>query len=55
MLLPVSENQFQNYPLRASGRKGMHEGFWWESQNERDKQEDRDGDGRIILKLILEK
>jgi hypothetical protein len=32
----------------------MHIGFWWESQMERDHQEDRDVGGRMILKWILE-
>jgi hypothetical protein len=37
------------------GRRGMHTGFWWESQKERDHYEFLDVDGRIILKLSLEK
>jgi hypothetical protein len=37
------------------GRRGMHGGFWWESQKVRDHQEDLDIGGRIILKRILEK
>jgi hypothetical protein len=36
------------------GRKGMHIGYWWESQKERDHREDRDVCGWIILKLISE-
>jgi hypothetical protein len=32
------------------GRRGMHLGFWWESQKERDHQEDVDINGRMILK-----
>jgi hypothetical protein len=36
------------------GRR-MHKGFLWESQKERDHQEDQDISSRIILKLILEK
>jgi hypothetical protein len=35
--------------------RGMHMGFWWGSQKERDHQEDLDVGGRIILKCILEK
>jgi hypothetical protein len=31
----------------------MHVGYWWESQKERDHQEDRDVEGLIILKCIL--
>jgi hypothetical protein len=34
-------------------RKGMHTGFWWESQKERDCYGDLDVDGRIILKWML--
>jgi hypothetical protein len=33
----------------------MNEGFWWESQNERDYLEDMDVCGRILLKRILDK
>jgi hypothetical protein len=36
------------------GRRGMHVGFWWESQKERDHYEDLDLCGRIILRWILE-
>jgi hypothetical protein len=36
------------------GRRGMHIGFWWESQKERN-HEDLHVGGRIILKWILEK
>jgi hypothetical protein len=36
------------------GRKGMHIGFWWESQKERDNYEDLDVGAWIILKWILE-
>jgi hypothetical protein len=31
------------------GRRGMHIGFWWETQKERDHWEDLDVGGRIIL------
>jgi hypothetical protein len=37
---------------RRMGRRGMHIGFWWESQKERDHYEDLDVGGWIILKLI---
>jgi hypothetical protein len=33
----------------------MHTGFWWESRNERDHEEDPNVGGRIILKSISEK
>jgi hypothetical protein len=36
------------------GRRGMHMGFWWEIQKERDHYEDREVGARIILKWILE-
>jgi hypothetical protein len=32
------------------GRRGMHIGFWWESQKERDQYEDQDVSGWTILK-----
>jgi hypothetical protein len=37
------------------GRRGMHIGFWWESQKERDHYEDLDVGARIILEWILER
>jgi hypothetical protein len=37
------------------GRKGMHTGFWWDIQKERDHYEDVDVTGRIILKWIFDK
>jgi hypothetical protein len=36
-------------------RTGMHIGYWWETQKERDHEEDQDVGGWIILKWILEK
>jgi hypothetical protein len=33
----------------------MHTEFWWDIQKERDRYEDVDVDGRIILKWILDK
>jgi hypothetical protein len=35
------------------GRRGMHIGYWWESQKERDHWEDLDVSGWTILKWIL--
>jgi hypothetical protein len=37
------------------GRRGMHIGYLWESQKERDHWEDQDVDGWTILKWILER
>jgi hypothetical protein len=37
------------------GRRGMHIGYWWESQKERDHWEDQDVDGWTILKWILDR
>jgi hypothetical protein len=37
------------------GRRGMHVGYWWESQKERHHQEDQDMVGLIILKGIVER
>jgi hypothetical protein len=36
------------------GRRGMHIGYWWESQKERDHGEGQDVGGWTILKWILE-
>jgi hypothetical protein len=38
-----------------SSPRGMHIGYWWESQKERDHWEDQDVDGWTILKWILER
>jgi hypothetical protein len=41
---------------RACSRKrgrGVHIGYWWETQKERDHQEDQDVSGWIILKWIV--
>jgi hypothetical protein len=37
------------------GRRGMHIGYWWESQKERDYWDDQDVRGWTILKWILER
>jgi hypothetical protein len=36
------------------GRRGMHVGFWWENQKERDHEEGLDIGGRIILQEVLD-
>jgi hypothetical protein len=41
--------------INAQGRRGMHIGYWWEIQKERDHWEDQDVGGWTILKLILER
>jgi hypothetical protein len=38
----------------TNGRRGMHVGYWWESQKERDHLEDQDVVGWTILKWILD-
>jgi hypothetical protein len=37
------------------GRRGMHVGYWLESQKRRDHWEDKDENGWTILKWILER
>jgi hypothetical protein len=37
------------------GRRGMHMGYWWETQKKRDHWEDQDVGGWTILKRILER
>jgi hypothetical protein len=37
------------------GKRGMHIGYWWESQKERDHWEDQDVGGWTILKWILDR
>jgi hypothetical protein len=48
--LPVSDEFF-----RYNRRRGMHIGYWWESQKERDDWKDQDMVGCTILKWILER
>jgi hypothetical protein len=35
--------------------RGMHVGYWWQTQNERDHWEDQGVNGRIIIKWIVER
>jgi hypothetical protein len=37
------------------GRRGMHIGYWWESQKERDHWKDQDVGALTVLKWILER
>jgi hypothetical protein len=37
------------------GRRGMHTGYWWEIQKERDHREDQDVGEWTILKWVLER
>jgi hypothetical protein len=37
------------------GRRGMCIGIWWESQKERDNEEDPDIGGRILSEWILDR
>jgi hypothetical protein len=39
----------------GGGRRGMHIGYWWESQKEREHWIDQDGGGSSMLKWILER
>jgi hypothetical protein len=41
--------------MQQAWERGMHSGFWWEGQKERDHYEVIDVGGWIILKWIVEK
>jgi hypothetical protein len=41
--------------LERMGRRGMHIGYWWESQKERDHYDDQEIRRWVILKWILER
>jgi hypothetical protein len=43
------------YKLKKLGIRGVHAGYWWERQKERDNWEDRDVRGWTILGRILER
>jgi hypothetical protein len=49
-LLQVKKNE-----MGGACSTGMHIGYWWESQKERDHWEDQDVGGWTILKWILER
>jgi hypothetical protein len=40
--------------ISSTGRSGMHTGFWWEIEKDRNHYEDLDVGGSIILKWILD-
>jgi hypothetical protein len=42
LLITDPQTQFEQHEW---GRRGMHIGYWWESQKERDRLEDQDVDG----------
>jgi hypothetical protein len=41
--------------VESKGRRGMHIGYWWESQKERDHWEDLDVDWKDNIKWIQKK
>jgi hypothetical protein len=41
--------------VARKGRTGIHIGYWWESQKERDHWEDQEAGGWTILKWILDR
>jgi hypothetical protein len=41
--------------MQHEWRRGMHIGYWWESQKERDHWEDQDVGGWITVQWILER
>jgi hypothetical protein len=46
--------RWEGHVARMGGR-GMHIGYWWESQKERDLSEDQDLGGWTVLKWILDR
>jgi hypothetical protein len=53
-MLMSSRMRWSGQVARMGGR-GMHIGYWWESQKERGHCEDQNVGGWIILKWILER
>jgi hypothetical protein len=50
----VKKDEMAGHVARM-GEKGMHIGYWWEYQKERDHWEGQDVGGWTILKWILER
>jgi hypothetical protein len=50
----VKENEMGGACSTNVGRRGMHVGYWWDSQKERDHWEDQDVGVWAILKWILD-
>jgi hypothetical protein len=51
----VKEDDMGGACSTNGGRRGMHIGYWWESQQDKYHQVNQDIDGWIILKWILER
>jgi hypothetical protein len=47
--------RWAGHVARMGERRGMHIGYWWESQKERDHCEDQDVGGWPTLKWILDR
>jgi hypothetical protein len=50
----VNKDEMDGHVARM-GRRGIHEGYWWESQKERNHWENQDLGVWTILKWILER
>jgi hypothetical protein len=51
----VKEDEMGRACSTNGRRRGMHIGYWWENQKERDHWEDQEVGGWTILSLILER
>jgi hypothetical protein len=49
------KNDEMGWACNTNEGRGMHIGYWWERQKERDHWEDQDVGGWTILKWILER